>query len=144
MADQGDGTDSIGAVTHGRPRPVVDVGPLLAKTDSCAIRGNRPFVVARSSSRTCSQSVAVSLFFTRERKRPILKESCAMISRFLSYRGGASCQCLPLSRTACATRAPSTKSCITGTPIPASRLRRQHIFPAIASPRPCFLRSEEH
>src|ERR1700710_2533770 len=44
MADQGDGTDSIGAVTHGRPRPVVEVGPLLAKTDPCAIRG-----IARSS-----------------------------------------------------------------------------------------------
>src|SRR5471032_1770606 len=44
MPDQGDGTDSIGAVAHGRPRPVVDVGPLLAKTDPCAIRGNRSFV----------------------------------------------------------------------------------------------------
>src|SRR5580698_2391983 len=42
VSDQGDGTYGTGAVTHGRPRPVVDVGPLLAKTEPCAIRGNRP------------------------------------------------------------------------------------------------------
>ncbi len=41
MPDQGDSTDGIGAVAHGRPRPVVDVRPLLAKMNPCAIRGSR-------------------------------------------------------------------------------------------------------